>query len=103
MDNALLTCSDGAYNPMTKTSSNGWVITSEIRHAISTGAGPDHSHPNLLSAYHSEVGGILAILYLVCRICHCHSTDSGKVTLFCDNKEALSKIFNNPPPPPPQV
>lgn len=97
-DSSLLICSDGAYNPLTKSSGHGWVVASEKRHTISSGAGPDHSHPDFLSAYCSELGGIVAVLYLVSRICQCYDIESGKVTLFCDNKGALAKVFKKPPP-----
>jgi hypothetical protein len=67
--NTLLACSNGAYCPDSRSSSHGWILASEIQQEISTGAGPDNAIPELRSSYCSELGGILAILYIIHRIC----------------------------------
>jgi hypothetical protein len=47
-----------------------------------------------MSAYWSELGGILAALYIIHRIFDYYNITTGKATLFCDNKGALTKTFH---------
>jgi hypothetical protein len=56
------------------------------------GFGPGHGHPDLLSSYQAELGGLLALLYLVYRISEYHGVHSGRVHIYCDNKSALQQI-----------
>jgi hypothetical protein len=44
------------------------------------------------------LGGILAALYIIHRICDYYHTSSGKITLFCDNKGAISNSFKKATP-----
>jgi hypothetical protein len=95
--NALLACSNGAHCPHTNTASHSWVFASKVRHTLTEGAGPDNSLPELMSSYWSELGGLLAVLYIIYRICHYYQIQEGKVTLYCDNKGASSTISKPSP------
>jgi hypothetical protein len=57
------------------------------------GAGRSDGHPALMSSYRAELGGILASLYLIFRVCNYYQLQSNQATLFCDNKGALTKAF----------
>jgi hypothetical protein len=46
-----------------------------------------------MSSYCTELGGIVAALYLIQRICEYYDIAVGKATLYCDNKCAISKSF----------
>jgi hypothetical protein len=61
---------------------------------LSTGAGPMCRNPTLSSACRSELSGLVAILFLVTKICAYHQIESGKITLYCDNKGAINNIFH---------
>jgi hypothetical protein len=60
---------------------------------ISQGAGPTDGHAPLLSSYRTELSGIITALYIIYRICDYYHLDSGKATLFCDNKGVIRKTF----------
>jgi hypothetical protein len=94
--NALLACSDGAFCPISKTSSHSWVFASEGSHEVATGADPDHAIPDILLSYRSELGGLLAVLYIIYKVCIYYS--KGKAVIYCNNKSALSAAFNNSAP-----
>jgi hypothetical protein len=67
--NSLVTCSNGAHDPETGAGSHAWVIASAVRGTISSGSGPDDGHLDLMFSYLSELGGILALLYIIYRVC----------------------------------
>jgi hypothetical protein len=46
-----------------------------------------------MSSYRTELGGIVAALYLIQRICEYYDMAVGKATLYCDNKGAITKSF----------
>jgi hypothetical protein len=89
----LVACSDGSHNPKTGTGSHGWAFAQQDGNTLLQGAGPVDGHPTLMSSYRSELGGLLALLYLIHRICLSHQVTSGKVMIFCDNKGALANTF----------
>jgi hypothetical protein len=90
---SLLSCSDGAYCPITNKGSHSWLFSNNTKQLLASGAGPTDGHPILMSSYRTELGGILTALYIIHRICDYYHTLSGKVTLFCDNKGAVSSSF----------
>jgi hypothetical protein len=90
---SLLSCSDGAYCPVTYRGSQSWLFGSVTDHSIARGAGPTDGHPTSMSSYRTELGGILAALYIIHRICEYYAISSGKVILYCDNKGAIGNIF----------
>ncbi len=98
LDDSLLTCSDGAFCPSTHTGSHCCVFASEICHTIVSGAGPDDEHSTLISSYYSELGGILATLYIIHRICRYYYITTGDAKLYSDNKGVITKMFQAPSP-----
>jgi hypothetical protein len=90
---SLLSCSDGAYCPITKQGSHSWVFGSETQKHIASGTGPDDGHPASVSSHRPELRGILAALYIIHRICSYYDITSGKVILYCDNKSAIGTSF----------
>jgi hypothetical protein len=46
-----------------------------------------------MSSHRPELGGILAALYIIHRICSHYDIRSGKVILYCDNKSAIGTSF----------
>jgi hypothetical protein len=46
-----------------------------------------------MSSYRAELGGIVAALYLIQRICEYYDIKSGKAILYCDNKGAITNSF----------
>lgn len=65
----LLACSDGAYDTDNGKGSHGWVFASDMEQEITAGAGPDDGHPSLMASYRTELGGLLAVLYIIHCIC----------------------------------
>ena len=59
---------------------------------ICKGAGPVDGHPHLITSYHSKTTGIVAILYILHRICDQFFLTTGKVTCFCDSKDTHQSI-----------
>jgi hypothetical protein len=92
-----LACSYGSHHPVLHLSNHSWVFGNELCQIITTGAGPDDGYPSLLSSYRSELGCILTVLYIVYRICHFYDIDTGKVTIYCDNKGAIHNSFKPQP------
>jgi hypothetical protein len=75
-----------------------WLgICCEVPGTIAIGSGPSDGHPTLLSSYRSELGRILASLYVIYNICDHYNIQEGKATLYCDNKGAIQKSFRAPP------
>jgi len=96
--NSLVTCSDRAHNPDTSTGSHAWVLASAVRGTMSSGSGVDDGHPALMSSYWSELGGVLALLCIIYRICKYYDLSSGKTVFYCDNKGAIGNSFKSAPP-----
>jgi len=94
-DKSLTICSDGAHCPSDGSGSHAWIFH-EPRGEIAKGARPMDGHPSLTSSYRAELGGIQASLYLIYRICHYYHIEHGQARLFCDNKGAISKVFQYP-------
>jgi hypothetical protein len=92
-EKALLSCSDGAYCPQTGKGSHSWIFGSPEQLSIMAGAGPTDGHPSSMSSYRAELGGIVAALYVIHRICDYYSITMGKATLYCDNKGAINNRF----------
>jgi hypothetical protein len=65
-DKSLYACSDGAHCPSIGAGSHGWVFHYTLGGPIVQDTGPSDSHPLLTSSCHSELGGILAALYIIC-------------------------------------
>jgi hypothetical protein len=89
----LFTCSNGAYCQSKGTGSHGWVIYARTGSELMVGAGPADGHPDFMSSYRSELGGILASLYIIYRICSHFLLDSGPINHYCDNKGGLHKAY----------
>jgi len=93
-NDALVACSDGAYDKNKSVASHGWVIASGlVETELAGGSVPVDGHPDLLSSYRAELSGIVALLYIIYCICQHYSITSGKVKLYCDNKGALRNFF----------
>jgi hypothetical protein len=60
---------------------------------IAAGAGPADGHPLLMSSYRTELGGLLAVLYIIHRICHHYQVTQGQAKCYCDNKGAVTNTF----------
>jgi hypothetical protein len=82
----LVACSDGSYDPITMRDSHGWLFANEGQDSLFQGAGLDDCDLSLMSSYRSELGGLIAVLYDIYRICMHHSVTSGKVWHYCDNR-----------------
>ena len=52
-------------------------------------------HTNDQNSFRSEVGGILAIVLLVNRLCHTHDIQSGSIEVACDCQSALTVVFEH--------
>jgi ribonuclease HI len=93
----LVACSDGSYDPNQKIGGHGWVLSTTDRKTILEGAGPADGHPYHMSSYRTELGGLVAVLYIIFRICSHYQVTAGKLTYYCDNKGVLSNIFRTAP------
>jgi hypothetical protein len=51
----------------------------------------------MLSSYRAELGGILASLYIIHRICSYFHIEMGQAVLYCDNKGAINRAFQKQP------
>jgi hypothetical protein len=92
----LQACSDGSVT--SGKGAHGWIFA-DGANPILQGAGPDDGHPDYMTSYQSELGGLLAVLYLIHRICSHFNIQSGKVHYYCDNKGVLQNIFHKPDKP----
>ena len=93
----LITCSDGSFNPQTKKGSHGWVLSDVDKSIMAQGSGPADGHPDLMSSYRAELGGLIAILYTIYRICQYQQVTSGKFKYHCDNKGVITNVFSHKP------
>jgi hypothetical protein len=92
-ENQLLACSDGAYFPETYNGSHSWIFGTSMQPHIAARASPTDGHSTSMSSYCTELGGIVAALYVIQRICEYYDIAVGKATLYCDNKGTISKSF----------
>jgi hypothetical protein len=76
----LVTCSDGSFDPESKTGSHGWVLATTDNVILSEGSGPTDGHPSSLSSYRAELGDLIAVLYTIYRICKHYNVTSGSIT-----------------------
>jgi hypothetical protein len=90
----MVTCSDGSFYPDSHTGSHGWVLASADKAILLQGAGPGDGHPKLMSSYRSELGGLLAVLYLIHCICHHYQVQGGQLKYHCDNRGVLKNVFS---------
>jgi hypothetical protein len=94
----LVTCSDGSFVPDKKLGSHGWIISTTDKATLAQGAGPTDGHPNSMSSYRAELGGLITILYIIYRICSHYDVDSGKAKYHCDNKGVIKNVFSTSTP-----
>jgi hypothetical protein len=88
----LAACSDGSVAD--GTGAHGWIFANDSTPVLQ-GAGPDDRHPDHMTSYRSELGGLLAVLYLIYRVCSYYEIQTGKLLLYCDNKGALQNVFHS--------
>ena len=90
----LLACSDGSFSRSGGTGSHAWVFSTNVGKILFSGAGPIDCHPDLLSSYRPEVGGLVGVLYILYSVVCTFSIAKGAVTIYCDNKSALENVFD---------
>jgi len=71
------------------------VLSTSNGETLWLGCGPTDGHPQLTSAFSSELSGILAVLYIIHRICQYYHITKGSPKVFCDNKAALHHVCHN--------
>jgi ribonuclease HI len=91
---SLLVCSDGSFGGTTGTGTFGWVLATTGRCVRFRNAGPVDCHPDMKSSYRVELSGLLAVSYLLTRICTPHRLLTGSITLYCDHKGAIRNVFH---------
>jgi hypothetical protein len=89
----LIICSDGSV--VERAGCHGCVFAHTKEDILLTVAGPDDGHPNLITSYQSELGGLIVALYIIIRICQYNEILDGKATIYSDNKGALLHVFHN--------
>jgi hypothetical protein len=94
----LLACSYGSHDPSQGLSSHGWIFSSNILLSIVSGVGPVDGHPSLLSSYQAELSGILAVLYIILRVCFYYHIQQELVQCYCDNMGAVCNSYRRPIP-----
>ncbi len=88
-----MTCSDGSFNPDNGKGSLGWIISTTDKVTLAKGAGPVDGNPS--SSYRSELGGLIAVLYIIYKICHYYQVTDGKIKYHCDNKGVIRNVFSS--------
>ena len=96
-NHSLLACSDGSFSKYERRGCHAWVFANSKGFSLLQGAGPIDGHPLLLTPYRSELGGILALLYLLNIIVRSNELREGTLTIFCDNQAALENVFSENP------
>ena len=91
---SLLTCSNGLHEEETGYASHAWVFSDSAGHILWCRFGPIDGHPDMLSSYRSELGGVTTLLFLLWHIVQHLDITTGTVTLFCDNTSALGNVFD---------
>jgi ribonuclease HI len=94
-DNKLLACSDGAFDSTQGTGTFGWVLATQDKQIRFRCAGPVNGHQSFTSAYRAELSGLLAVLYIIGRVCDYLQVTDGSLYLYCDNKSAIKNVFKN--------
>ncbi len=89
-----MTCSDGSFYPEKKMGSHGWIISNTDIILLAQGAGPKDGHPNRTSSYWAELGGLVAILHIIHRICSHFQVELGRAKYYCDNKSVIKNVFS---------
>jgi hypothetical protein len=97
-NDALVACSDSAYNRQLGVGSQAWIFGDNIGTFLSSGAGPTDGGPKFLSSYRAELSGLLCLMYILHCICNHYDLHNHKVTLHCDSKSALTNILKDPKP-----
>jgi ribonuclease HI len=92
-DNKLLACSDGAFDSTQGTGTFGWVLATQDKHIRFRCAGPVDGHPSFTSAYRAELSGLLAVLYIIGRVCDYLHVMDRSLHIYCDNKSAIKNVF----------
>jgi hypothetical protein len=69
---SLLVCSDGSFDGTMGTGTFGWVLARTGHCVRFRNAGPVDCHPDMNSSYRAELSGLLAVSYLLTRICTHH-------------------------------
>jgi hypothetical protein len=87
-------CSDGSFDGTTGTGTFGWVLGTTGCCACFRNVGPVTCHPGMNSSYRAELKGLLAVSYLLTRICTHHRLLTGSITLYCDHKGAIRNVFH---------
>jgi hypothetical protein len=93
----LLACSDGSFTKDSGTGGHGWVFATDEETILVQGADPEDGHPTMMSSYQSELGGLLAVLYTLYKVCSYYDITSGKVRYYCDNKGVLRNVLQVKP------
>jgi hypothetical protein len=68
----LITCSDGCFDPQTKTGSHAWVLSDTDKTILAQESGPVDGHPTLISSCRAELGGLIAIFIAYANINELH-------------------------------
>jgi len=71
--------------------SHGWIFATE-QSTLWRGAGPVDGHPDLISPYKAELGGLVALLHLTLMICSFYNLSGGQIVLYCDCLSAIKRL-----------
>jgi hypothetical protein len=66
-----------------------------LQQQLATIAGPLDGHPKLVTSYRAELSGLVALLYVVYRVCQFYAVEAGAMKIYCDNKGALKNTFKS--------
>jgi hypothetical protein len=58
--------------------SHGWIFATE-QSTLWRGAGPVDGHPDLISPFRAELGGLVALLHLTLTICSFYNLSGGQI------------------------
>jgi len=90
-DNAICV-TDGSFKD--KMGTAGMTLSPSMNHrSRHRGVNQTPGHPNDISAYRAELGGMLGIVLYLKKLCQDHQIDRGKITLACDCDSALRTCF----------
>jgi exonuclease III len=87
--------SDGSYYEQSGESGAAWIIASPDRKNFITATAIPPGPISIQSSYRSELVGLLALLQEILSLCTTHNLISGTLTIYCDNINALRKIFQS--------
>jgi hypothetical protein len=60
---------------------------------LSNGSGPMDGHPELMTPHRTELSGIVALCYIIARICGHYNISSGHIMVYCDNTGVIKNVF----------